>query len=756
MPNKISKADTPLTEFSTERAFTHLREITKRPHYVGSTEHKTVQQYIVGQLEELGLKTEIQQQVGINSKWRAGTTAQNILARIKGTDNTKALLLLSHYDSSPHSSLGASDAGSGVVTILEGLRAFLAKNEKPKNDIIILISDAEELGLLGADAFVKHHPWAKDVGLVLNFEARGSGGPSYMLMETNGGNMNLIKKFSQAKPRYPVATSLMYSVYKMLPNDTDLTVFREDGNIDGYNFAFIDDHFDYHTAQDTPERLDATSLEHQGTYLMPLLTYFAQADLNTLKSDTEFVYFNLPVLGMVYYPFSWMLPLLIAVIVLFIALLIYGLSHHKINAKHVFKGFIPFLLSLLIPGLLAIYGWKALTKIHPQYDDILQGFTYNGHLYIAGYVAITLAFSFLIYAKYSKNIRAIDLVIAPLFTWILINVLVVFYLKGAGYFIITGFYGILMMTMALFSKKSLRHKQFLLTLLAIPLIFLFVPMIQMFPIGLGLKAMVISTSFIVLLFGLLIPVFSLYRNSKKLGYLFLVLGLVIFVSASFKANYNANRKKPNSIIYLKDADKNVAHWASYERKSDGFTLQFLGKKPSKGNVDSSAFFSKYKSKIKLYKETNVKNIPDPEFEINYDTIINDNRNISITIAPQRRVSRIELVANNNINFKRFNANGAEFAKSADSDFVLTTTKGRKKILSYYITNDEDLNIWFSIPKDETPKMTMYEVSYDLLKSPYFNAKPLYHISPRTDIMIPKPFVINDAIIIKKRIDLSEE
>ena len=107
------------------------------------------------------------------------------------------MLLLSHYDSNPHSSLGASDAGSGVVTILEGIRVFLASGVKPKNDIIILISDAEELGLLGANAFVNHHPWAKEVGLVLNFEARGSGGPSYMLLETNGGNKQLIKSFQE-------------------------------------------------------------------------------------------------------------------------------------------------------------------------------------------------------------------------------------------------------------------------------------------------------------------------------------------------------------------------------------------------------------------------------------------------------------------------------------------------------------------------------------------------------------------------------
>ena len=135
-------------------------------------------------MEALGLETSIQEGYTAGD-WGNLSKAINILARIKGTEDGKALLLLSHYDSSPHSSLGASDAGSGVATILEGIRAFLSEKKQPKNDIIILITDAEELGLNGADLFVNKHPWAKEVGLALNFEARGSGGPSYMLIETN-------------------------------------------------------------------------------------------------------------------------------------------------------------------------------------------------------------------------------------------------------------------------------------------------------------------------------------------------------------------------------------------------------------------------------------------------------------------------------------------------------------------------------------------------------------------------------------------
>jgi len=49
------------------------------------------------------------------------------------------LLLLSHYDSAPHSfSHGASDDASGVATILEGVRTFLYNKTPHKNDIIIL------------------------------------------------------------------------------------------------------------------------------------------------------------------------------------------------------------------------------------------------------------------------------------------------------------------------------------------------------------------------------------------------------------------------------------------------------------------------------------------------------------------------------------------------------------------------------------------------------------------------------------------
>lgn len=265
MPQYISKNDEALADFSTERALNQVEIIAQKPHYVGSTNHELVANYLKLELNRIGLETSVQEGFTLNDKGLL-VKSKNILARIKGTNNSKALLLLSHYDSAPHSfSKGASDDASGVATILEGVRAFLYSKQPHKNDIIILFSDAEELGLNGAALFVNQHPWAKEVGLVINFEARGSSGPSYMLMETNKGNENLVREFSKAKTAYPVSNSLMYSIYKMLPNDTDLTVFREQGNIQGFNFAFIDGHYNYHTQQDDFQHLSRTTLAHQGT-----------------------------------------------------------------------------------------------------------------------------------------------------------------------------------------------------------------------------------------------------------------------------------------------------------------------------------------------------------------------------------------------------------------------------------------------------------------------------------------------------------
>lgn len=744
MPQKGSPSSIAETKFSTERALISLKEITKAPHYIGTKEHARVRNYLIGQLEELGLETQVQEGFVINQKWKSLDKPKNIIAKIKGSENGKSLLLLSHYDSALTPSFGASDAGSGVVTILETLRAYKASGKKPKNDIIVLFTDAEEVGLDGARLFVNNHPWAKNVGIALNFEARGSGGPSNMIVETNGGNKNLIKAFMEADVKFPVASSLMYSIYKMLPNDTDSTVLREGADIDGFFFAFIDDHYDYHTANDTYDNLDVNTLQHQGEYLLPLVHYFGDSDLNQLKSLDDHVYINLPFFKMVSYPFTWVFPMLLVAIIIFIVLIIYGLRKRVLTGNGVVRGFIPFTLAMIFCGILGFYGWKLILLMYPQYQEIQHGFTYNGHTYISFFVLLSLGVLFGIYYKFSKKINVANLLIAPLIFWILINIGVAIYLKGAAFFIIPVFLGLLSLWILI--RKD-RPNLILLTIIGSIAIFIFAPLVQFFPVGLGLKMLVGSCLFTALLFGILLPVIGFYKLKKVLAMLFVIVASLFFIKAHLSSNFSPNRQKPNSLVYYHDADNNKNYWATYDQELDDWTKEYLGDSPEPASsYISYASGSKY---AKGYKFANVapnKNIPIFKTVLHKDTVINQYKEVSFTIFPQRAVNQISLYTADEANFKSLSFNGQFFPLNNNLTNAAQKIKS-KELVRYYVSDKDSLVVSYEVSKNQKVSFTVLEYSYDLLNHPQFT------INKRADYMMPKPFIVTDAIIVKKELNM---
>ena len=179
-PVAVVPASAPASEFSAERAMSELQAIARVPHPMGSQAEADVRAYLVQQIRTLGFTPQVQTTTitqhwpGYNVYW-AGTV-NNVVVRLKGTANTKAILLDAHYDSVP-TGPGATDCGSCVVTLLETMRA-LAAGPPLKNDVIFVFADGEERHDLGAHAFATEHPWMKDVGLALNFEGMGTGGPA--------------------------------------------------------------------------------------------------------------------------------------------------------------------------------------------------------------------------------------------------------------------------------------------------------------------------------------------------------------------------------------------------------------------------------------------------------------------------------------------------------------------------------------------------------------------------------------------------
>lgn len=737
MPQSYDKTEAPLSEFSTQRALQIVKAMTAKPHYVGSQNHEAIAQYLQKELQNLGLETSLQEGFTMTEK---GTLvkSKNILARIKGSANSKALLLLSHYDSAPHSySHGASDDASGVATIIESTRAFLHNKTPHKNDIIILFTDAEELGLNGAALFVTQHKWAKDIGLALNFEARGSSGPSYMLMETNDGNAAMVDAFSDGKLQYPVSNSLMYSIYKMLPNDTDLTVFREKGKVQGFNFAFIDSHYNYHTSQDKFEHLDPKTLAHQGAYLFPLLNYFANADLKNLDSTSDKVYFNVP-FSFVSYPFGWILPMLIVGFGLILLFIFIGLGKQVLRMDEIIKGFMPFLGSLLTAGALTYVGWKLLLNFY-EYQDILHGFTYNGHDYIYAFVSLTLAICFLFYQNNGRRNPEMNQMIAPLFIWLIINIGIAWQLKGAAFLIIPVLSSTLMLGFFVLTQKS---NGLLNCLFAIPALIIVVPFIQMFPVGLGLKIMFGSAILTVLAFSLLLPVFGSFPRKGIWAGLFFLISIGFFIKAHQDSGYVYGKAKPNSLVYILDGDTNTANWATYDVNLDEWTKGYLGEKPKSGQaLNTNKLYSKYGSQFTFMADAPVKAVAKPTIEFLRDTIKGNQHIYRIKITPNRKVNRYDIFNNTTIDINNLRANGVQ---SVDFESNISSATN-SKLLSYYVVNNEPLDLEFSIPANQKLDLNLVESSFDLMSNPAFK------INPRKNWMIPMPFVLNDAVIIRQKI-----
>jgi len=736
-------------DFDTQKALVQVKKMAQHPHYVGSAHHEQVANYLTAELKKLGLQPQYQTGITLTD-WGNLVPSKNIIARIPGTANTeKALLLLAHYDSAPHSySHGASDDASGVATILEGVRAFLHQKTAHKNDIIILFTDAEELGLNGAALFVTQHAWAKEVGLALNFEARGSSGPSYMLMEVNQGNSQMIQAFSQSNPLFPVTNSLLYSIYKMLPNDTDLTVFREQEAIQGFNFAFIDNHFNYHTAQDDYAHLNPNTIAHQGSYLMPLLHYFSNSDLTTLESAEDEVYFSLPFV-LVHYPFSWNYVLCGLAFGLFILLVFIGLGKRILDFPEIGKGFLRFFGLLILAGGGSYLIWLALKTAYP-FSDILQGFPYNGHWYIGAIILLSFVFAFLIYATATTVKSTYNYFIAPLFVRLVLQFLIAASLPGAGFFILPLFGSLLMLGYFVITQKTNLVWNLACSM---PAILIYSPFIVVFPIGLGLKMLPVTAVFTAFVFGLVLPVFLAFERKTLWGVGAIVLMGVGVLMAHNKSTYEAGKAKPNSLVYIYDAETKKAVYTTYDSQVDHWTKMYLGNHPAPAKaINHLPLYSKYHSKFTYENQAPRMALQLPTVVFEKDSMGANYRYVQISITPNRKVNRYDVFASEQLSFYNFKANGASLIQAKGASLLgqkgSQYPRNGQKLLSYYVVDNKPLVLSFQLLKSAQLDLDLLESSFDLLSNPQLKIKPRPHW------MMPTPFVLTDAVVLHQKIKSS--
>jgi hypothetical protein len=675
------------SEFSAERAMAHVRIIARVPHPIGSDANSAVKEYLIAQLSSLNLNPEVFPAIGVyqgTSSIVVGDT-RDVIGRLRGTASSRAMVLMAHYDS-VYRAAGAADDGAGVAAILETVRA-LQNGPALKNDLIVLFTDGEEAGMLGAEAFASFHPWMKDVGLVLNFEARGNKGVS-LLFETGANNRSVIEGVAKAAP-HPTASSLFYALYKLLPNDTDFTVFRSLG-IAGANFAFGENLEAYHSHLDTEDNLSTASLQHHGSYALSLARKFGQTDLTRLKAlSGDDIFFDWVGGRLIVYGQSWVVPGEIAASVLLMTAILLSVRKEQLRVKRVLLALLPALaILLLVPTVLAVAGWLLLRLLST--NVIVSDSPANSWL-LAGMVLLGGVAGALSFAGFRKRFTVQELSFAGLIIVSTTSWTVALLLPAGSYML---FWPLFLMALGLVTIEVLEmgasaHGQCLASVAgAAVTILLFAPIVYLLYIFLTLQLVtIVAVGLLIGLFVIIcIPLLNVALPPDKWQFavLLLFVGSILCIVTGAKQSHSSARYPwQDSIVYSLDADHHTAVWLSYDASPDTWTSQFI---PGTFQHSQPNYLAGLQQPV-LSSPASVLELAAPLADVKANQIVDNLHKIRMNVRSRRNANWIDLTFDKDIRLIAIKIEGRE---------IVPPQKSRDLTISLFgpFPNGADLELTF--------------------------------------------------------------
>lgn len=627
----------PKDQFAAGRAMNHLRVIASHPHPVGSAYHDTVRDYLLQELRKLGLNSQVQATTSING--RKAAVIENIIAVSRGTANSKAVLLCAHYDARALAP-GASDNGYAVAAILEILRAL--KEYPPlRNDLVILFTDGEEQGMLGVRSFVEEYPISVDIGLVLNFDARGASGASIMF-ETNNNNGWIVRQYNRAAA-HRMATSLTYDVYRFMPYQTDFTYFLKKVPA-GLNFANIGSVEVYHSIYDDVDHACQRTIQSTGTKMLSTVLYFGNTELDHAPAP-DVVYFPFLFHRLIIYPVSFTVPLALVATALFFFVVVLGLRHKKINAGRLSLGFLVFMARIVIAGAGAFFLWNWLGPFHPEFGLYELHYIHQGDLYMVGFVLLGISAGLFFHHFMVRRMGVFNLSLGALFAWLILTWMTALMMPGGSYlFVWPLIFSLIACGWFLWRKEDSTYSPvavLILSVCMIPGVFFFSQTILLLYESLTLAVVAGLTGLVVLLLGTLQIPIGLITDRKPL--LLPVSTLLLtggFMMAAFINRTPAEQApKPNTIFYCLDSDGATAHWATWDVALDEFTGQFFSSEHETRRFPEFYMFdyySPFQSSMVISDHAPVADMPLPVIDIIHDTVDAGSRYLKARISASEK------------------------------------------------------------------------------------------------------------------------
>ncbi|MFP4502654.1 MAG: M20/M25/M40 family metallo-hydrolase [Candidatus Hydrogenedentota bacterium] len=613
-------ASAPETEFSAERAHVHMRAMAQRPHPAGSKDNDRVCQYIQDVLDDYGMDPELAERF---VKSAGGLAYQRaVLARIPGTDSTKAFAVDAHFDSVPYGP-GATDDISGISAMLEAARALKA-SPPLKNDIIFVFTDQEEIGTSGAQLF-RDHPWFDEVGVMLGLETRGTSGPALMF-ETSQENGFVIREMAKAGV-HPRATSIMFDIYDRLPFGSDFGRYKR--HVAGLNVAYIDDFAHYHTVLDNPEKASLDSLQHHGEYTLGLARHFAGIPLDETYAPNV-TYFNTLGGHMVVYDYKWNTPLAFGVLALVLLTLGVGIIRRRIRPGALLGALLVQLLAMVVIAV-PVAGVSYLL-----FQRFREMALYSDHAYALAYVLLALAVLLITVHWLRERIRGTEFVAAVLVWFVPVLFALLAYMPGGAYTAtLFLFFGALYLLVLCALPENAPRGTSLSVLLILPALMLIAPALVMFSYTLT-SMLGCALAAVVLLLGMtLAPQVRLLGDGARRV---TAWGLAVLAVLVFAYGYATNLPSPDSprlncLSYGVDWDEEQAYWLSSDRELDDWTQQFFpGGEAQRGS--SVAFLPGDKTP---YRKAEAPLDPSGPavFDVQRDTVENGERLVTVHYRPAR-------------------------------------------------------------------------------------------------------------------------
>lgn len=566
-------------QFSATRALAHIEAIASEPRPSGSAAHRRVRTLLVDELRGYGLQPRIHTQRGVRSvsgnSVVAGTVA-NVVAKVDGTSPSGTVLVVAHYDSVANSN-GASDDGLGIATLLETARS-VASAAPPRNDVVFVLTDSEENFQLGAALLLEAGTLGAPAdSVVLNLEARGSGGPVVMF-ESGAHTAAVVPSLRRTAP---FTSSAAEAVYSRLPNDTDFGRFRAAGYT-GMNFAVIGDSTDYHGPQDSIANVDPTSLQDMGSVVLSATQALAGDDLSDLASAPSATYFTL-FGALVVYP-AWLdrVVVALAVVVLAVALVL-GVRRGRLRLRDLLGAAGTFPLPILAASLIGYAAWPAITLARPSQAGFLFGEPYQPEL-IRVALGVLCAVAVGVWVAANLRRAAADVVSGSWLWWVLLGVVASVVAPGVAHLFawpaLIAAAGLLGWVTAGWSR---RWGPLLLSAGAVPGLILFTPLLALLFEASGLGGALGPLAVLALLLASFSPSWLLYLRARARGggvrsalSLGLVLGLLLAVAGVAANGSDRRHPEPVSLRYVLDADRRSALWVSGDAPRGGWLDQLVG------------------------------------------------------------------------------------------------------------------------------------------------------------------------------------